>query len=70
MRTMKTTPAAPVMPVAWPPTHGSSRPVKRRYPDTADEPRTIGYYLEPLRDIASCPDRAERLKRFMRETVE
>jgi hypothetical protein len=44
--------------------------VKQRFPDTADEPRTIGYYLEPLRDIASRPDRAELLKLFMQETIE
>ena len=70
MKTITTAPSAPAMPVAWPIPYNPSRPVKRRFPATADEPRTIGYYLEPLLDIASRPDRAELLKLFMQETIE
>lgn len=70
MKTITTAPSAPATPVAWPTPCGPSRPVKRRFPDMADEPRTIGYYLEPLLDIASRPDRAELLKLFMQETIE
>lgn len=44
------------------------RPVKRRLPNTVDEPKNIGYYLESLRDIASRPDREDVLKEFFKET--
>ena len=30
---------------------------QKRLPNTVDEPKNIGYYLESLRDIASRPDR-------------
>lgn len=66
MRTRTFTPSAPVMPAAWP----SQRPVKparRRFPHTVDEPRTIGYYLEPLCHIADRPDRNELLKAYLKE---
>ena len=33
-----------------------------------DEPKTIGNYLEPLKDIASNPDRQRLLKEFFQET--
>lgn len=55
------------MPAAWPTTN-RKRPVKRRFPDTVDEPKHIGYYLESLRDIASNPDRRRVLKAFFKET--
>lgn len=67
METDTCTPTAPVMPAAWPQS-GSIRPVGRRLPDTADGPKSIGYYLEPLRDIAGRPDREKILKEFFRET--
>ena len=58
---------APVMPTAWP--QGEHiRPVKRRLPNTVDEPKNIGYYLESLRDISSNPDRENILKEFFKET--
>ena len=41
---------------------------KRRLPNTVDEPKNIGYYLESLRDIASRPDREDVLKEFFKET--
>lgn len=67
MRIVTLTPPAPVMPAAWPAT---SRviPTRRRLPNTVDEPRRISYYLEPLRDIASNPDRQRVLKEFFKET--
>lgn len=65
MRTATFTPPAPVMPAAWPAT-SRVRPVKKRIPDTTDGPKRIGYYLEPLRGIASNPDRQRILKDFSR----
>lgn len=64
MRTRTFTPSTPVMPAAWP----SKRPVRRRFPHTVDEPRSIGYYLEPLCHIADRPDRNELLKAYLKET--
>ena len=55
MRTATSTPSAPIMPVAWPVTK-RIKPVKKRFPCILDEPKTIGHYLEPLKDIASNPD--------------
>ena len=63
MRTATFTPSAPVMPAAWPATN-RVRPVKKR----TDGPKRIGYYLEPLRGIASNPDRQRILKIFFKET--
>ena len=51
------------MPAVWPQSE-HIRPVKRRLPNTVDEPKNIGYYLESLRDIASRPDREDVLKEF------
>ena len=48
------------MPAAWPATH-RIRPTKKRIPGTVDGPKHIGYYLEPLRGIASKPDRRQIL---------
>ena len=67
MRTATFSAPAPVMPAAWPATN-RKRPVKRRFPDTTDEPKHIGYYLEPLRGIASKPDRKRILREFFKET--
>ena len=67
MRTFTFTPSAPVMPAAWPAT-SRVRPVKRRDPDATDGPKRIGYYLEPLKGIASNPDRQRILKDFFKET--
>ncbi|ADY37774.1 hypothetical protein Bacsa_3247 [Phocaeicola salanitronis DSM 18170] len=67
METVFFTPQAPVMPVAWPQSE-RIRPVKRRLPNTVDEPKNIGYYLEPLRGIAGRPDRENVLKEFFKET--
>lgn len=67
MKTSTCTSPAPVMPVAWP--NGERiRPVRRRLPNTVDEPKNIGYYLESLRDIASKADREDVLKEFFKET--
>ena len=55
------------MPVAWPVTK-RIKPVKKRFPCILDEPKTIGHYLEPLKDIASNPDRQRLLKEFFQET--
>lgn len=66
MRTATFTPPAPVMPAAWPTTN-RVRPVKKRIPDTTDGPKHIGYYLEPLRGIASNPDRQRILQDFFKE---
>jgi hypothetical protein len=55
------------MPVAWPVTK-RIKPVKKRFPCILDEPKTIGHYLEPLKDIASNPDRQRFLKEFFQET--
>ena len=67
MRTFTFTPSAPVMPAAWPTTN-RVRPVKRRVPDATDRPKRIGYYLEPMKGIASNPDRQRILKDFFKET--
>ena len=67
METVAITSQAPVMPTAWP--QGEHiRPVKRRLPNTVDEPKNIGYYLESLRGIASRPDREDVLKEFFKES--
>ena len=67
MRTFTFTPSAPVMRAALPTTN-RVRPVKRQIPDTTDGPKRIGYYLEPLKGIASNPDRQRILKDFFKET--
>lgn len=67
METRKFTPSAPVAPALWPTTR-SIRPAKRRFPNTVDEPRNIGYYLKPLLDITKRPDRDEILKTYLKET--
>ena len=67
METVAITSQAPVMPTAWPQSE-HIRPVKRRLPNTVDEPKNIGYYLESLRDISSNPDRENILKEFFKET--
>lgn len=61
-------PQAPVMPAVWPSVRNSIKPVKRRFPNTVDEPRNIGYYLEPLKGISDNPDRKRLLKEFLKET--
>ena len=66
METVAITSQAPVMPTAWPQSE-HIRPVKRRLPNTVDEPKNIGYYLESLRDISSNPDRENILKEFFKE---
>mgnify|MGYP007033695518 FL=1 len=50
MKTSTCISSAPVMPAVWPQSE-HIRPVKRRLPNTVDEPKNIGYYLESLRDI-------------------
>ena len=55
------------MPAVWPQSE-HIKPVKRRLPNTVDEPKNIGYYLESLRDIASRPDREDVLKEFFKES--
>lgn len=67
MKTSTCISSAPVMPAVWPQSE-HIRPVKRRLPNTVDEPKNIGYYLESLRDIASRPDREDVLKEFFKET--
>lgn len=67
METIAFTSQAPVMPAVWPQSE-HIRPVKRRLPNTVDEHKNIGYYLESLRDIASNPDRENILKEFFKET--
>lgn len=67
METRTFTPQAPVMPAVWPSVH-IIKPVRRRFPNTVDEPRNIGYYLEPLKDISVRPDRSSILKEFFKET--
>ena len=67
MGTITFTSQVPVMPAVWPQSE-HIRPVKRRLPNTVDEPKNIGYYLESLRDIASRPDREDVLKEFFKES--
>ena len=68
MKTSTCISSAPVMPAVWP--QGEHiRPVKRRLPNTVDEPKNIGYYLESLRDIASRPDREDVLKNSSRKLM-
>lgn len=59
---------APAMPALWPSVR-PVRPVKRRFPNTVNEPKRIGYYLEPLKDIASRPERAEILRHYFNGTI-
>lgn len=61
------TPQAPLMPAVWP-SLNIIKPVKRRFPNTVDEPKNIGYYLEPLKNIGSNPDRNKILREFCKET--
>ncbi|MBB4045809.1 hypothetical protein [Bacteroides reticulotermitis] len=67
MRTSTFTPSAPAMPAVWPRKH-TIKPVRRRFPNTVDEPRNIGYYLAPLRYISQQPDRSEIMKAYLMET--
>ena len=67
MKTSTCISSAPVLPAVWTPGE-KLRQVKRRLPNTVDEPKNIGYYLESLRDIASRPDREDVLKEFFKET--
>ena len=67
MKTSTCISSAPVMPAVWP-QNEHIRPVKRRLPNTVDEPKNIVYYLESLRDISSNPDRENVLKEFFKET--
>lgn len=67
METRTFTPSAPAMPAAWP-GERPAKPVKRRFPHTVDEPRNIGYYLEPLCRISARADRSELLKAYLKET--
>lgn len=53
----------PVMPALWPSVH-NIRPDKGRSPSTVNGPKRISYYLEPLKDIASHPERAEILRHY------
>ena len=50
MKTSTCISSAPVMPAVWPQSE-HIRPVKRRLPNTVDEPKNIGYYLESLRGM-------------------
>ena len=68
METRTCNASAPAMPALWPSVH-SIKPVKRRIPNTVDEPKRIGYYLEPLKGIASNPERTEILKRYLNGTI-
>lgn len=67
METRTFMPQAPVMPAVWPSAH-SIKPAKRRLPNTVDEPKSIGYYLEPLKGISGHPDRKRLLREFFKET--
>lgn len=67
MKTSTCISSVPVMPAVWPESE-HIRPVKRRLPNTVDEPKSISYYLESLRDISSNPDRENVLKEFFKET--
>lgn len=49
--------------------HKPCETCKKRIPDTTDGPKRIGYYLEPLRGIASNPDRQKILKDFSRKPM-
>lgn len=60
--------SAPAMPALWPST-GQGTTDKRDRPDHTDRPKTVGWYLQPLTDISSRPDRAEALRRYFSETV-
>lgn len=66
MKTRTCTSSAPAMPAVWPQKR-PAKPVKRRFPHTVDEPRSIGYYLGPLCNIAAQPDRNELLKAYLKE---
>ena len=61
--------SAPAMPALWPVTgHGTTDSDKR--PNHEDRPKTVSWYLQPLTDIASRPDRAEILRRYFSENSE
>ena len=61
--------SAPAMPALWPVTgHGTTGSDK--YPNHVDRPKTVGWYLQPLTDIAPRPDRAEILRRYFSENSE
>ena len=48
--------------------HKAHKTCQKTVPCILDEPKTIGHYLEPLKDIASNPDRQRLLKEFFQET--
>lgn len=48
--------------------HGTTDSDKR--PNHEDRPKTVSWYLQPLTDIASRPDRAEILRRYFSENSE
>lgn len=60
--------SAPAMPALWPST-GQGTTDKKGRPAHTDRPKTVGWYLQPLADISSRPDRAEVLQRYFSETV-
>lgn len=68
METRTCNTSAPAMPALWPPTRQGT-PDKRDRPDCTDRPKTIGWYLQPLKGISLRPDRSEVLRRYFSETV-
>lgn len=65
---MKTcTPQAPLMPAVWPGKE-RTRPGREQLPDTANEPKHIGYYLKPLLGIAGKQDRENVLQEYFKGT--
>lgn len=60
---------APIMPAVWPVKQKEEKPVKRRFPNTMDEPMIVGYYLKPIIGICSHPDREKILREYLREFI-
>lgn len=69
METRTCTASAPLMPAAWPIRKQEDKPVRRRFPNTVDEPLRIGYYLEPLVGISTHSEKERLLREYLKEFI-
>lgn len=69
MNTRTCNASAPLMPAIWPVRRKEESPVKRRFPNTVDEPLRIGCYLEPLVGISTHSDKERLLREYLKEFI-
>ena len=65
METRTCTASAPLMPAAWPVKKKEEKPIRRRFPNTVDEPLRIGYYLKPLVGISVHSEKERILREYL-----